>query len=232
MLKKVELQVMGPEPKTCPETKLDWINLLNWFNYFYTVADGKGWIKEFMEDENYDEEYVAAYQRNPDHKTSFHFCVYARLINKCIDIPDDLRKELEDHINAMIDNDPPEVRATLTKAQEKIWGVVGMIEEVVDIFLGNYKFFEPEVYKLLQEQNVKAPQARAILKFYLSILEEVAAAAKGKIEGYDHLSKPQRRAYERFVSAIVGDLDRYIAKEKASRKPRTAKKIKRKRAKK
>ena len=111
--------------------------------------------------------------------------------------------------------------------KEQISNYIGELEEVVDEFtIGGYKS-EFEIYKWLNKENVKSPQAAAISEFYrpqLEELEEVKCKSDQQLtEGYSYLTKDELNQFIEFLKMLVEDSARWsknTKKAKGSRKPR------------
>ena len=110
---------------------------------------------------------------------------------------------------------------------EQISNYIAELEEVVDEFTtGGYKSGF-EIYKWLNKENVKSPQAAAISEFYkpqLEELEEVKCKSDKQLEeGYSYLSKDELNQFIEFMKMLVEDSARWsknTKKAKGSRKPR------------
>jgi hypothetical protein len=173
-LKNAEDKVLGEEPIfTEPITDpndIRFADIYNWYNYHYKIADGKEWIKTYMTGK-YTPEETEAFYKSPDHLTPFYVCVHARLYNRGMAIP---RDKLDRHILKILDQDKliaPEQDVVEPNVQsyikEKIGETIGIIENIIDDFYSkNYKFYEPNVYLLLQLRDIKSSQSKTILDFY------------------------------------------------------------------
>lgn len=111
--------------------------------------------------------------------------------------------------------------------KEQIDNYIGELEDYVDEFvLGGYKS-KFEIYKWLNKENVKSPQAMAISNFYKPQLEELEEAKcktdSQLVEGYSHLTAKELNQFIEFMKMVVEDSSRWsmnTKKTKSTRKKR------------
>jgi len=230
-LKTSEERYIGEEPIFSePITDLNdfrLIKIYNYYNYFYTVSEGgKDWLLKYMRNSSlYTSEQIDLVDKTPNHLTPLHICVHARLLNNGMIIT---KQKLHDHIQKLMQYKFVQIPKIAPKVyeytKEKVSEVTGLIENILDQFYeGNYQYFDPNIYELLQSQNVKANQASMILNFYLPLVKEVLEANDKRIEGYEQLSKKQLQTYGQFITQIFKDLKRYSTNKNQTRKPRKKK---------
>ena len=149
-----------------------------------------------------------------------------------INAAEELKLKLTQSIKDIPKDDAPVKRTAPRKSpreamKEQIGNYIAELEGILDEFtLGGYKS-KFEIYKWLNKENVKSPQAAAISQFYkpqLEELEELKCKSDPQLlEAYSHLSKDELNRYMEFIKILVEDSARWsqnTRKAKGQRKPR------------
>jgi hypothetical protein len=207
-------------------------SIFNWYNSNFDSSDGKKWVKTWMR-KKYTSEEILKFEQCPDIKTPLHLCVYARLENRGMKLPDDCIKKLIKHIKDVTSK--THTKPTIVsnkiifvqdKIKEKISETIGDIENILDEFYNKeYIPFEPMVYDLLQKKEIKKPQGIKIYEYYHPLLLEITDVKFKETEGYEKLTKKQLTNYVLFVHKICSEISRYSqnVEKQQIRKPRKKK---------
>jgi hypothetical protein len=130
-----------------------------------------------------------------------------------------------------IPKEAPKQAAPKISIQQRMKNQIGEyiadLEDVLDAFVTNGYKTDFEIYKWLNAENVKSPQAAAISEYYrpqLEELEEVKCKTDQQLlEGYSHLKSGELNLFIAFLKTLVDDSMRWSAnskKAKGSRKPK------------
>ena len=119
------------------------------------------------------------------------------------------------------DSDKPKVPTVspMERVRQITSDFIARIEEYVDTWQDHLEF---DMYKEMQLADLNSFTASSVLKYYSPQRDEVHELVHKKtpdlLEGYTHLSVPQRKKYLAFFDSLVTDIERYVASKKASRK--------------
>ena len=117
------------------------------------------------------------------------------------------------------------VRSPMDIVKERTSDFIGEIEDVLDMFykdvhldIDNYS-----VYNEMVKADLNSFSAKHVMDYYIPLKEELEELINDKtedlVEGYSHMSVPQRKRYLKLVESIVSDAERYVLSKKAKRKP-------------
>ena len=218
------MAIMGPDPADSPDrftgSSSELIRAINWYRYYFEEEDVKRWLDPYVA-----ERMPSLYQKfKTVPSSSFKFAdgVIARLLTAGCHISIDVIDRLDATLTSTIESYVPPVREK--KEEPSVHEdneLIGEIDSWLDqLYLAEFKYFEPELYNFLKEKAAKPSQVKEIIPYYESLLEEV-------LERTD-LTKKQQAAYVKFVARILEDAAIYVKntkKERRQRKPR-AKKVK------
>ena len=105
--------------------------------------------------------------------------------------------------------------------KERTSDFIGMVEEFVD---ANE---EVSVYDELKKIDAPNNTAKAVYDYYLPQRDEIKELVEKKtsdlVEAYNHMSRPEQKAYLKYLDNILTDAERYMASKKAQRKSRAPK---------
>jgi hypothetical protein len=111
--------------------------------------------------------------------------------------------------------------------QENIDNKVQLLCADVDYAIDVWDVEPFDMYKYLAENKASAAIAKKIPEQYQDIIDEVTEALLGKSkqlkEGYNHMTKSEKKAFINFVKKIQTDSERYAENHKPIRKPKKAK---------
>lgn len=125
------------------------------------------------------------------------------------------------------DSDQPSkpVRSPMEIVKERTSDFIGEVEAVLDDFYkGVYLDIEEySVYNEMVKADLNSFSAKHVMDYYIPLKEELEELVNDKtedlVEGYSHMSVPQRKRYLKLVESIVSDAERYLLSKKAKRKP-------------
>ncbi len=237
--KFVDEKYLGPEPdleEGC--NTLDLAKAYNWYNYFYTSEDAKGFVLTYLKQIKHNKEVIKRLSQAENWRFNTVGWNCRILFNKGY-LPDDVQErmwqKIDEIANAVIVTDVEEdevIEPTkpVISIQERIANkaaeLIGDIEEELDKFYLNNK----EVFlakKWFQGKGIKPQIAAKIAEYYKPLYSEVFDAIEGKDEqlkeAYAHWKKPALKAYLEILREIIGQADVQAAVAKATRKPRKKK---------
>jgi hypothetical protein len=236
----------GPEPTmTAESTSMDEAALYNWYNYYYSNEDAKGFALVYLKSIKYDK----------DKLRKLASCDAGKLraigwLCRCLSqggvLPSYLDSKLWSSINSLvektaepIDAEPVSddnvqnetVETKVVSIRERVAAKadshIADIEDLIDVFYKEGKTFDAT--KWFREKNVKPQLAQRIADYYKPLYSEIFDALQGKdpqlVEAYSRWKKPKLKAYLEFIRSIVAAAEERTVVVKAMRKPR-AKKVK------
>lgn len=116
-------------------------------------------------------------------------------------------------------------RSPMEIVREKSSDFIAEVEEVIDLF-HNGVYVDVENYSVYNEMikaDLSAVSSKHVMDYYMPLKEELEELINKKtpdlVEGYRHLSIPQRKKYLKLIETIVSDAERYTLSKKAKRKP-------------
>lgn len=239
--KSVDEKYMGPEPAfSGPITSETQLGLaLNWYNYFYTAADARPWLINYMKDK-FTKEQISLFKRLPDWKIGITNCALARMTQRGAILPERVVKNMHNRILQQIEyaKQLQEVKEEVAKprvvvsiqdrVKEKAWAIIADIEEELDQFFeSDYTPRKFSTYDLLKKREAKTAQSKIITDYFTTILEELQGAIdktdEQLVEAYERLGKKKLTNYRDFIKMIVEDCNRYFGNQVIVRKPRKKK---------
>ena len=117
------------------------------------------------------------------------------------------------------------VKSPMDIVKERTSDFICEVEAVLDDFYnGVYQDVENySVYNEMIKADLNSFSAGNVLKYYQPLLAELQELVNDKtpelVEGYSHMSIPQRKKNLKLVQLIVADAERYVLSKKATRKP-------------
>lgn len=111
------------------------------------------------------------------------------------------------------------------RIKEQLAEYIGEIEQHVDEFTENDYKGTFKLYDWLKYNQVKAAQANRIADFYQPLADELRAIESDKqlAEGYNHVTKTERKRYLAFVEGLISDARTHAGNMKTTRKARKKK---------
>lgn len=229
----------GPEPKWSSDKEAngsDISNAYNWYNYFYNTKEK---IKLLFDHYPRDKKEIRFLKRLPDWKINSTCCYQARMMALGCKLPESSKKYFNDSIDALLKEAKAirEVKKEETKdkpvvsiqdrIREQISDYIAEIESEVDQCMLNNYTSDFNMYKWLQQHNVKAMQSNAIAEYYKSWHAELLEAKEGKCdqlkEGYSHMKKAELNKFIDFMNGIITDASTWGSNQKTVRKTRKKK---------
>lgn len=195
MNKQYDRSMMGDEPKFSGRiSRIDLINALNWYNYYYTVSDCRHWIVDYMSARKYSKFEIDCYKRSADRYTTQTMCSIARLlINGAV-----FENKLDDQLKTIINANKPVDNVVKFPTNT----LIASVDQLVDRFIENNYSGTIEQISLAGCSRQQVAQAVAN---YTNLLNELNAITTDSTvaEYYDHLNIRQRNRYIKFIEQIV-----------------------------
>lgn len=231
---------MGPEPAFSGPIPYNaqFSKALAWYNYFYTVADARPWLNDFVKT-NFTKEEYTLYKRLPDWRISMTDCSLARMVSRGGVLPDNVRHNMLSrlalqirHAATLQEEKKDDIKKPIVSIQERVKekanGIIADIEESLDEFYHNgFDKIKFSAYDLLKSKDAKSAQTEIISSYYIPLLEEIELAIsksdKQVVEAYAQLSKKKLTNYRDFVKMIIEDCGRFSGNKASVRKPRKKK---------
>lgn len=238
--KSIDQQCMGPEPVfhgPIPN-RSEFGRALTWYNYFYSVADARSWLVDYMK-QTFTKDQQALHKRLPDWRISITDCSIARMISRGAVMDKETIERMHNRIKSQIEiaqtivEEKKEEKKPLPSIQDRIKeksnAIIADIDDEIDRFVNNgYKKTDFAPYDFLKAKDAKS---KTIADTYIALLSElelaIAKQDKQVVEAYERLKKKQLTEYRDFVKMIVKDCERYFGNKAVSkvRKPRKKKEI-------
>jgi hypothetical protein len=238
--KTIDQKYMGPEPAFSGpiSSNAQLSRALTWYNYFYTSADARQWLSDYVKN-NFTKDQYALFKRLPDWRIPITDCALARLVTRGLVMPTQVHENMHNRILNLImyaktieeEKKIVVVKPTISvqdRIKEKASNIIADIEDEVDKFyLNKYEKTKFSAYDILKARDAKTAQAEIITSYYRGILSELQEAVdksdKQVVEAYSRISKKQLTAYRDFIKSIVDDCNRYFGNKVSIRKPRKKK---------
>jgi hypothetical protein len=232
MKNNVETRFIGTEPiifgrvEDSKDPRL--IQAFNWYNYNYSVEQGKVWLMSAMKKLGYTKEQIDVVKSAATWRTSMTACSYAKMILNGTELSEHSMEFLRSRIEENIKNGTrTKVAKTETKPvvdvqariREKASNTIAEVEEQVDIhYFYNKKF---SLYEFLRKNEVSGQIAGYVKDYYTKQNNELQAPDAQIKEAY---GKKLKFAQD-FFASIIDDCDRYIGNKNTTRvrKPRATK---------
>lgn len=191
--KTAEKMVMGGEPElTGPITRIEMMNALNWYNYFYTIKDTKDWVEKYLSN-RFSKDVTRKILRSND-LTQTHASL-CRMVERGAELDCDLDRKLLELATTKMVNEP-HVYKTIQ--------IIADLDEILDTFIGNnYRKSSPQIsteYKITEKLAGKQHLENLLGELYLIGRDEQIT------EAYDHLSKTNLKNYITFVETLISQL--------------------------
>lgn len=241
--KMIDRQRMGTEPMhqnvLTPGNLADYYN---WLSHFYSAADGRKFLMEFLTRAKANPAKIDLMQRMPDaffvpRSSILWNC---RILNRGMRIDSEFMERFKTRLAQMfVDaatytadsiNEPqeaPERVAVAVRVERKAFNLTANIDEIIDAYLNGQ---DEDWDELLKAIPLNSSVAKYMTEVYQKQLDEVDLALSGKdpnvSEGYKGYTKPALKAFAAFLERIVNHLKMTAASEKPrkarSRKIKTA----------
>jgi hypothetical protein len=236
----------GPEPTLNENsTPSEEAHLYNWFNYFYTNEDAKGFVLAYLKQIKFDKQKMRKLSSVPAYlmrSVGWHCRVLTeggklppkidaalwvkldQLASKAVEsVTEVVDAELESSHNEHIE--AAKVVSIRERVDAKASNLIADVEDLIDAFYEDGKTFDAA--KWFREKDVKPLIAQKIADFYRPLYSEIYDAMNGKDEqlkeAYSHWKKPKLKAYLEFIRGIIGAAEQRDVIAKAIRKPRKVK---------
>ena len=227
---------MGSEPSvTALSSAADMALAYNWFNYFYTSEDAKGFTLSYLKSIKYDKEIIKKLSQAKAvdlHNIGWN----CRLLAQGSTLPDDVWTTIEGRLQSIaagIELSPEEVSAEPTKVvsiqdrmNHRASELIGELEEQLDVFF-NEGVIQFDVKKWSLEKGIKPQIATRIAQHFNPQYEEITEALEGKdpelVEAYAGWRAPVLKVMAIFLKRIIDHLSDSAEAGKALRKPRKKK---------
>lgn len=236
------------EEKHVGSETLDWTKVkdfdkafrenLRHYSYFYDVKDSYSWFLQWVEEnQKSDIKWAKALDIKDMSMTLGSMC--KMLINGAVFTEDQnnrfidkvkttieagkksFSEKKEDVSENTIKRNPAEI------LRDKTNSLIADIESVIDDWQNQDKF---SLYDELKKVDAAQSTASRIFDYYSPLLEELSILINKKdddvVESYRNMSVREQKKFYSFVENMLNDVDKYIGKKRAVRKPRK-KKVKR-----
>jgi len=228
---------MGPEPSKI-ETVSDLLRAYQWYNYEYTVKQGRKFVTDYVKTSGTPGAKYEASRLNSLKDSDFTttICWQARMAKNGI-LPESSLENFKDSLVDLLN------RARLSKTKlkkvvsvnkptvqdrirEQVSSWIADIEDEIDALGTTVKTtFNP--YEFLKTVDAKPVHVNYMLEYYRPQRDEVVEALAGKDaqlnEAYRYLSKAALKRLVDFFETLIADMERVINNKKVTRKPRKAK---------
>ena len=206
-IKNADMKYLGMEPAEI-ESYIDYLQALNWFNHFYDVPHARKWLVLYCNNNKISSRNIR--------EINMTMCAIARMLNRGLD----LDKKHVDYLHEKINDKSTTNKYEVIKISHHKTFPLDNFEEVLDNFYNSgYRYFDPDVYKMLVEMGARPIDAKDVSDYYTVLLDDLDK------EGYEYLGKRKLTAYKKFVAKIVNDAITYSSNQRKPRKPRKKKSI-------
>lgn len=218
---QLERDTIGEEPTfTDGGSYSEILRAYNWYAYFYTVAEAREFVVEYMIQENFSGEDIRDFKKIKDDKIGLTLCSSCRMTmngaNLDYNIPTQIKYLLHTFRNTKEETNV--VRWPFNK-------LITAIEGTLDIFyLSGYKGkFDTSINDFIK--NASQGEIKEAITYYQPLLNELKSNDAYTKEAYDHLPREQKNNYVRFMESIISALQvgKVSTKRTVTRKPRKKK---------
>ena len=228
---------MGPEPSKI-ETVSDLLRAYQWYNYEYTVKQGRKFVTDYVKTSGIlsakHEASILNSLKDSDFTTTI--CWQARMAKNGI-LPESSLENFKDSLADLLNRarlskvkpkkvvsvDKPTVQ---DRIREQVSSWIADIEDEIDS-LGTTVKTTFNLYEFLQTVDAKPVHVNYMLEYYRPQRDEVVEALAGKDaqlnEAYRYLSKTALKRLVTFYETLISDMERIINNKKVMRKPRKLK---------
>lgn len=236
-------KVMGKEPMiTENSNRIDILNAMNWYNYFYTNTDAKEFYLTYIKSNKTDKVLIEKISKLPQHMFS-SVGWYARMLNQGGKLPNENMASFQNKqtglMNVLVEdvmsdssantNDQVVESTTLSvqdKIRNKAMSLSGELEGEIDTFLeGKKSTFDLKNWFV--KNDIKPQVGKIIAERFKPRYDETFDALQGKDEelkyAYRNWNKPILKAFNEFLKDIVGLAEERESIAKMQRKPRQKK---------
>jgi hypothetical protein len=228
---------MGPEPQvTMLSDNIDLAQAYNWFNYFYTSDDAKGFTLSYLKSIKYDKDTIhrlAQVKAIDLHNIGWN----CRLLSNGSTLPEGMWESIKDRIDTLasqvveaseVEEDSPQknVVSIQDRIKDRASELIGELEEETDVFFkeGVIQF---DVKKWSLEKGIKPQIAKRIVEHFRPQYDEIIEALEGKdpelVEAYAGWRAPVLKVMAIFIKKIIDRMIEVDAAGQAIRKPRKKK---------
>lgn len=180
---------------------------LNWYNYTYDAKDGKPWLIQFLNENNFDKEVLTKFKKLPDWAVPTTACWISRMANNGTIILEQSKQFVFDRVNLAVERFYVEEKAPTVNIQARTENkneqLFGSAEEMIDSG-------EIDMYAFLQSNEATAIAANYIKAKYQPMLDEVMSTDDQVKEAFGKSLKKWQTIFQ----GIVDDCTRYVDNKK------------------
>jgi hypothetical protein len=235
----------GPElVLTADSTFTDEAAVFNWYNYYFSNEDAKGFALAYLKSIKFDKTKLKTLGSvdAPKLRTIGWLCrslaqggsLSPKLDAKLWSSIDQLVVQTVTPAVTLVDNEAEVCDSEQTeervvsirdRVNAKADNLIADIEDLLDQYYIGGKTFD--AIKWFREKDVKSPIAQKIADYYKPLYSEIFDALQGKddqlVEAYARWKKPKLKAYLEFIKTIIAAAEQRTVIAKAIRKPRKKK---------
>lgn len=217
---QIERQTLGDEPKFIDGgTYSEVLHAYNWYSYFYTVSDARGFVIDYMQLHKFSADDINDFKRIKDEKIGLTLCSTCRMVmNGAV---------LDYNIRSQINNLLTKYRNELIEAPVVVKLVsnplIEKIDHALDVFYDS-GYTEPfSLKESITESSLGL--IRGAIDHVSALMEELTSNHPDVKEAYDHLTRRERKTYIAQLEALLADLTQSKINQKRTtpRKPRKKK---------
>ena len=183
-----------------------------WVLDYITATAGKKESANYSNGTSYQYDFISSY------------CRIASRVPSGIVIPDEFQKTIdkwltrikkttaEKKASKQKDENASPKKSIQERIAEQVSEYIGLLDEKLDVELDNIinrRDVSFSVKGWLQSHKVKSVQARKIAEWFKPMAQEIEEAISGKCpqlnEGYDFLTKPQKKKYYKLIQGIINE---------------------------
>jgi hypothetical protein len=222
---------MGVEP-TKVETQSELIRAYQWYNYEYTVKQGRKFVVDWLKKNR--SRSVTKFNALPDSRVQPTLCWQAKMATNGV-LPEDSMTNFIQRLDDHLDYKAPKVvkaKSAIVKPtvqdriKEQVSSWIADIEDEIDL-LGTKVQLNFNTYEFLTLVEAKSVHVNRIVSYYRPVYEEVSEALSGKDEqlngAYSYLNKSALKRLVTFYENLLSDCGRILNNSKVVRKPRARK---------
>ncbi len=231
--KMLDEKYLGPEPTFVPalvENDSRLIRAYSWYNYFFTVEDGRKWTVAYMKANKFSKADIAKVQKAPTHKFSMTACNLSKIANNGNALPAKHQAFLDRKLSILLAEDAvvevekvaitKNVLTIRQKVQRIVDATLADLEDEIDIFVNNGYEGAYNVSKYYADRQIKPANLTNVITYYTKLADELSLLVKGNkdvVEGYS-ITKAEAKRFLAFVKTIIDDTNVYCSKVKKPRK--------------
>lgn len=209
-VKTFDSKVHGFEPSIEKIKSLndsEYTRALNWYNYTYDGKDGKPWLIEFLEKNNFDKNIMSKFKKLPDWAIPTTACWISRMSNNGTVILPENKQFVFDKVNDAVNRFYVEEKAATVNIQARVENkneiLFAAAEEMLDSDI-------IDMYGFLQSKEATVAAANYIKSKYEPYLEELMSEDEQVKEAFGK----SLRANQELFKNIINDCIRYVDNKK------------------